>query len=226
MGRDGTGPLAAAGATPGAARAAPDSRYRIRMSGMQFVVDFVSALAWPIAIVVIVVFLRRPIVDILMQLASGLRRLRSGQSDAEFDRIAAQVKAELTATVSASGPASVPVLLRFAAVAEDEPAAAISKASGLVEAALRDLLGSTGKLVPVGSGDPTAIARFARDQGLVPESVVRAVDGVTTLRNAAGADPARVTRDHAVQYLALVDALLFAITAQRDRSISGQSQMR
>jgi hypothetical protein len=207
-------------------RAACHSRYRIRMSGMQFAVDFASALAWPIAIVVIVVFLRRPIVDILMQLASGLRRLRSGQSDAEFDRIAGQVKAELTATVSASGPASLPVLLRFAAVAEDDPGAAITKASGSVEAALRDLLGSTGKLVPVGSGDPTAIARFARDQGLAPESLVRAVDGVTTLRNAAAADPARVTRDHAVQYLALVDALLFAIAAQRDRSIAGQSQMR
>ena len=64
------------------------------MSGMQFVVDFVRALAWPLAIVVIVVFLRRPIVDILMQLASGLRRLRSGQSDADFDRTASQVKAE------------------------------------------------------------------------------------------------------------------------------------
>jgi hypothetical protein len=196
------------------------------MSGMQFTIDFVGALAWPIAIVVIVVFLRRPIVDILMQLASGLRRLRSGQSDAEFERAAGQVKAELTATVSASVPASLPVLLRFAAVADENPAGAITKASGSVEAALRDLLGSTGKLVPVGSGDPTAIARFARDQGLVPESVVRAVDGVTTLRNAAAADPARVTRDHAVQYLALVDALLFAIAAQRDQSIAGHSQMR
>jgi len=32
-----------------------------------------------------------------------------------------------------------------------------------------------------------------------------------------------VTRDHAVKFLALVDALLFAITAQRDRSIADQS---
>ena len=95
---------------------------------MQFVVDFVGALAWPIAIVVIVVFLRRPIVDILMQLASGLRRLRSGQSDAEFDRTASQVKAELTATVSAGAPASLPVLLRFAAATEDDPPAAIAQA--------------------------------------------------------------------------------------------------
>ena len=73
------------------------------MSGLQFIVEFVKALAWPVAIVAIVVFLRRPIVDILMQLASGLRRLRAGQSDTEFDRIAGQAKAELTATVSAGG---------------------------------------------------------------------------------------------------------------------------
>jgi len=196
------------------------------MSGLQFIIDFVKALAWPAAIVAIVAFLRRPIVDILMQLASGLRRLRAGQSDAEFDRIAGQTKAELTATVSAgSGQAVIPVSLRFAAAADDDPAAAIGRAFGAVEAALRDLLGSSGKLVPVGSGDPTALARFARDQGLVPESIVRAVDGVVSLRNLATADPSRVTRDHAVKFLALVDALLFAIGTQRDRSIPASSPM-
>jgi hypothetical protein len=196
------------------------------MSGLQFVVDFVRALVWPVAIVAIVVFLRRPIVDILMQLASGLRRLRAGQSDAEFDRVAGQMKAELTASVTAgSGPGAIPVLLRFATAAEDDPASAVAQAFGAVEVALRELLGSSGKLVPVGTGDPTAVARFARDQGLVPESVVRAVDGAVVLRNFAAADPARVTRDHAVKYLALIDALLFAITTQRERSISGRSPM-
>jgi hypothetical protein len=198
------------------------------MSGLQFIVDFVKALAWPAAVVAIVVFLRRPIVDILMQLASGLRRLRSGKSDAEFDRIAGQTKAELTATVSAGPPAGagIPVLLRFATVADEDPSAAIAQAFGTVEASLRDLLGSSGKLVPMGSGDPTAVARFARDQGLVPESIVRAVDGLVALRNVATADPTQVTRDHATKFLALVDALLYAITTQRERSIAGQSPLR
>ena len=197
------------------------------MSGMQFVIDVVRALVWPVAIVAIVVCLRRPIVDILMQLASGLRRLRAGQSDAEFDRIAGQIKAELTASVSAGGPGpgEIPVLLRFATAAEDEPASAVAQAFGSVDVALRELLGSSGKLVPVGTGDPTAVARFARDQGLVPESVVRAVDGAVVLRNFAAADPAQVTRDHAVKYLSLIDALLFAIAAQRDRSVSRHSQI-
>jgi hypothetical protein len=35
-----------------------------------------------------------------------------------------------------------------------------------------------------------------------------------------------VTKDHAMKFLALVDALLFAIAAQRDRSMGAQSQMR
>lgn len=194
------------------------------MSGLQFVIDFVRALAWPAAIVVVVVFLRRPIADILTQVAHGLRRLRAGQSDAEFDRVAGQAKAELTATVSAAAqrPEAVPALLRFAAATDDNPSAAFPQALGAVDAALRDLLGSGGKLIPVGTSDPAAVARFARDQGLVPESLVRAVDSVATLRNLAVADPARATRDHAVTYLALVDALLFAIAAQRDRAIAGQ----
>jgi hypothetical protein len=197
------------------------------MSGLQFIVDFVKAAAWPAAFVVVIAFLRRPIVDILMQLASGLRRLRAGKSDAEFDKIAGQTKAELTATVSsgAAGQPAIPVLLRFARAADEDPASAIAQAFGAVEVALRDLLGSSGKLVPVGSGDPTAVARFARDQGLVPESVVRAVDGVVALRNLANADPTQMTRDHAVKFLALVDALLYAISTQRERSIAGHSPM-
>jgi hypothetical protein len=89
----------------------------------------------------------------------------------------------------------------------------------------RELLGSSGKLAPVGSGDPTAVARFARDQGLVPESVVRAVDGVAALRGMVTADPARATREQAAKFLALTDALLFAITTQRERSIAGQPRM-
>jgi hypothetical protein len=201
--------------------------YRIRMSGLQFVIDFVRALVWPVAILAIVVVLRRPIVDILMQLASGLRSLRAGHSDAEFDRVAGEMKAELTASVSAAGAgaAGIPVLLRFAGVAEDDPASAVAQAFGSIEVALRELLGSSGKLVPVGTGDPTAVARFARDQGLVPESVVRAVDSAVALRNFAATDPARVTRDHAVRYLALIDALLYAIVTQRERSITGRSQV-
>src|SRR5260370_14944229 len=131
-----------------------------------------------------------------MRLASGLGRLRAGQSDAEFDRIAGQMKAELTASVSAGGSseAAIPVLLRFATVAEDDPASAIAHAFGAVEVALRELLGSTRKLVPVGTGDPTAVARFAPDQWLLPESVVPPVDGAVALRNLAATDPPRVTR--------------------------------
>jgi hypothetical protein len=198
------------------------------MSGLQFIVDLVKAVAWPAALVAVVAFLRRPIVDILMQLASGLRRLRAGKSDAEFDQIAGQTKAELTATVSAVAPGqpgqpAIPVLLRFARAADEDPASAIAQAFGAVEVALRELLGSSGKLVPVGSGDPTAVARFARDQGLVPESVVRAVDGVVALRNLASTDPTQMTRDHAVKFLALIDALLYAISTQRERSIAGHS---
>jgi hypothetical protein len=187
------------------------------MSVLQFVVD----LAWPVVVVAIVVFLRRPLVDILMQVASGLRRLQAGQSDAEFDRIAGLAKAELTATVSAGepGPGGIPALLRFAAAADDDPASAITQSFGAVDVALRELLSSSGKLVPAGSGDPAAVARFARDQGLVPESLVRAVDGLATLRNQAAANPARVTKDQAVKYLALVDAFLYA-ASPRERSIA------
>jgi hypothetical protein len=59
----------------------------------------------------------------------------------------------------------------------------------------------------------------------MPESMVRAVDGIVSLRNFAASDPARATRDHAVKYLALVDTLLSAIARQRDRFAVAQSRM-
>ena len=112
------------------------------MSGLQFIVDFARTLAWPLAVVALVMILRRPIADILRQLAGGLRRLRAGQSDAEFDRVVRQANAELTAAVSAgqAEPAAMPVLLRFGVLAQDDPAAAFPPALAVVEAALRDLL--------------------------------------------------------------------------------------
>jgi hypothetical protein len=185
------------------------------MSGLQFIVDFVQAVAWPIAIVSLVIVLRRQIAEILGQLASGLRRLRAGQSDAEFEQIVSQTRAELTATVTSGGssPASIPALLRLGVMADDDPAAAIVQGYASLDTALRALLSSAGKLIPTQAGDPTALARFARDQDLAPESLVRSVDQVAALRNLAASDPPRVTRDQAVKYLALIDALQFAIAS-------------
>jgi len=194
------------------------------MSGLQFIVDFAEALAWPLAVVAVVVILRRPITEILRQLAGGLRRLRSGQADVEFERVVGQARAELTASVSGGpDPAGIPVQLQYATLAADDPPAAFAQAFGAVEAGLRELLTASGKLTPTGSGDPTAVARFARDQGLAAESLVRAVDCVVTLRNFAAADPARATRDHAAQYLALIDTVLFAIARQQSRYAAARS---
>jgi hypothetical protein len=195
------------------------------MPALQFIVDFVQAVAWPVAVVGIVIVLRRQISEILGQVASGLRRLRAGESDAEFERIVAETRAELTATVTSGGTGSptVPALLRLGVVADDNPSAAIIQGYGSLEAALRDLLSSSGKLIPTQAGDPTALARFARDQRLAPESLVRSVDQVGTLRNLAATDPPRVTRDQAVKYLALIDALQYAIGTCRARAISGHN---
>ena len=48
---------------------------------------------------------------------------------------------------------------------------------------------------------------------------------LVALRTKATADPAQVTSEHAVQFLALIDALVYAIATQRERSIAGQSPL-
>src|ERR1039458_4066576 len=68
-------------AQPGNQHCATTSASFSGMSGLQFVVDFARSLAWPLAVVALVVVLRRPIVDILLQLAASLRLLRfAGQA--------------------------------------------------------------------------------------------------------------------------------------------------
>jgi hypothetical protein len=194
------------------------------MSGLQFIVAFVQAVAWPLALLGVVIVLRRQIGDILGQVASGLRRLRAGESDAEFERIVTQTRSELTATVTlgGSGSAGIPALLRLGVLADDDPSAAILQGFASLQDGLRELLSVSGKLIPTQAGDPTALARFARDQGLAPESLVRSVDQVGSLRNLAASDPSRVTRDQAVKYLALIDALMYAISTCQGRAISAR----
>ncbi len=190
------------------------------MSGLQFTIDIIRAIAWPVAVVVLIVVLRRPIAGLLAEITSGLRRLRAGQTDAETERISNQVRAELAAAATAAGPgpAGMPALLRFAVLAEDDPSAAIVQGYASLELALRDLLAATGKLQPTPGNDPAALARFARDQGLIPESLVRAIDEAGVLRGRIAGDPGRAQRGQALTFLALIDAALQVISVSRERA--------
>lgn len=60
-----------------------------------------------------------------------------------------------------------------------------------------------------------ALARLARDQGLISDETLTAVDGLSVLRNlAAHSSTDEIGAERAHDYLALADAVLFALKAK------------
>ncbi|MFL6129388.1 MAG: hypothetical protein ACJ73E_10035 [Mycobacteriales bacterium] len=77
---------------------------------------------------------------------------------------------------------------------------------------LRQILANTDYQSHAAAGGPTRLVREAASKGLVTEATVNAVDGVAVLRNlVAHGGVEDVSTDKAVEYLALVSAVLYAI---------------
>lgn len=91
----------------------------------------------------------------------------------------------------------------------EAPATAIIQAFSQVEQRLRELVGADGqKPVAVGA---VALARVAAGRGLISPEAVKSVEGIAVLRNMAAHARTRVSVDQAVDYLNLVDAVLYTL---------------
>jgi len=111
-------------------------------------------------------------------------------------------------TTSASTPPSL--VDELGRLAQASPNAAILEAHSRLEHELRELTKDlTADQRPRGV---VALARLALEQGLITPETLHAIEGVTTLRNlAAHGRQAEVSPERAMDYLALVDAVLFAL---------------
>ena len=61
------------------------------MDWLQFLASIIGSLAWPLALVVIVLILRRQLVDILRR----LKRLKYGEAEAEFGEKLEEVEEDI-----------------------------------------------------------------------------------------------------------------------------------
>jgi hypothetical protein len=88
--------------------------------------------------------------------------------------------------------------------------AAIIESFGRVETALRDLLAAAG--LDVSQLSVPALVREALARDLISPETASAIEGITVLRNlAAHGRAGAVSHDRAVEYLALVDAVLYTL---------------
>jgi hypothetical protein len=188
---------------------------------LAFVASLVHSLAWPAGVLAVVIVLRKPIGAAL---GRGVRRLKAGPVEVEFDQVKAEVREELASSPELT-EAQVPAPASQAAVpasslreelstlAELSPASAIGEASKRIEIRLAEMLDD--------SSDPPqrklairAMARLARERGLISDETLAAIEGMSVLRNLAAHSRDEIGLDRAHEYLTLADAVMYALRAK------------
>jgi hypothetical protein len=185
------------------------------VNGLAFIASLVRSLAWPAAVAMVVFVLRRPIG---IALGRGVRRLRAGPVEVEFDQELAEVREELRRNPELAS-SEVPELsagLRdeLARLAEVSPRSAVLEAFARIEARLTELLDSQG-MAPSQRVRAVTMARVAHSQGLISDETLAAVEGLSVLRNLAAHSPTDdIGADRARDYLAMADAVMYAMRAK------------
>lgn len=185
------------------------------MGWQAFVASLVQSLAWPAAVIVIVVFLRKPIRAALSH--ALLRRVKAGPIELEFDQLQAEVREELArspelAEAQVPGPA-VSLGEELSRLAEIAPASAVMEAFRRIEFRLNEMLDSPG-VSPARTMTGRALARLARERGLISDETLAAIEGLSMLRNLVAHAPSDIGVDRARDYLALADAVLYALRSK------------
>lgn len=183
------------------------------MTPLQFMASLLNSLAWPLAVVVIAVIFR---VQIRHLASRPLRRFRAGPVEMDFDRLLSEVEVDVERPLpapSGRGPKSEnPVIEELGELVTTSPVSAVMNAHAAVE---RELRGHVLRAVPDGNVSKMSMGqllRLALNHGVITPETANAVEGITVMRNLAAHGRANeVTRQRAQDYLALVDAVLYAL---------------
>ena len=184
------------------------------MNWLAFVASLVRSLAWPAGVLAVVIVLRKPIGVVLGQ---GVRRLKAGPVEVEFDQLQAEEREELARSPELA-EAQVPALdvsLRgeLSRLADIAPEAAVMEAYGRIERRLTEMLYGPGE-PPQRRPSSRELARQARERGLISDETLAAIEGLSVLRNLVAHSRGDIGVDRARDYLALADAVLYALRSK------------
>jgi len=179
-----------------------------------FVASLVQSLAWPAGVVAAVVFLRKPIGAVLGQ---GVRRLKAGPVEVEFDQLQAEVREELARSpelAEAKVPTPVGSLTEvLSRLAEVSPGMAVVTAYRHIEDRLNEMLDAA-DVRPRDWMGGRRLAKIASEHGLLSEEARAAIEGLSVLRNLTTHDGGEISVSRAREYLALADAVLYALNSK------------
>jgi len=181
---------------------------------LAFVASLVHSLAWPAGVLAVVIVLRKPIGVVL---GRGVRRLKAGPVEVEFDQLQAEVREELARSPELA-EAQVPALgvsLRgeLAGLAEVSPQAAVLEAYERIEVRLAEVLDSAG-VPPSSAMGGRALARLARKHDLISDETLAAIEGLSVLRDLTAHVGGDISVDRARDYLALADAVIYVLRSK------------
>lgn len=189
------------------------------MGVTEVIVELVKALAWPIAVVVLVLLLRPFLADRLTDFEAFGVRARFRELAQEAERSAEQT-AEANDESGEAETASddlAGVDEDLFAVAEREPTKAIIAAYERVMKEVAERLAEAGIGAPTSSSG-LQLARLAHDRGIVDESTADAIRSMAELRNLVAHGRKKVRSAEAVDYLAAADNVLYSLSRRTARS--------
>lgn len=192
------------------------------MDWMEFVASLVGSLAWPVAVVALLIVFR----PVLSELASGgVKRWKAGPSGVEveyWDRETTEVKAAIREQLAeGERPAALTdgsLSEELAAVIAASPSAAVVEAFSRIEIELRRIVVNAA----VASDDEVArmsarrLSLLALDHDLITAESANGIEGLAVMRNLAahGAANTELDESRALEFVHLTDAILFALRSR------------
>jgi hypothetical protein len=178
------------------------------------VASLVQSLAWPAVVAVAVIVLHKPIGAVLAQ---GIRHVKAGPVEVEFDRLQAEVREDLARSpelAEAQVPAPAASLREeLSRLAEIAPGAAVVTAYNRIEDRLAEILDSPG--APPHSGlSGWTLTKMARQRDLISDETVAAIDAMSVLRDLAAQSFGDISTDRAREYLTLADRVLYVLRSK------------
>lgn len=161
-------------------------------------VQLVQALAWPVAVVVVLLVLRRPITEAI----GRVHHLEHGATRVSFGEGVRAVQEELPAEV-ARRKIDAPLRSRLVELAASQPKLAVLEAWDVLEERLRQLARGANLELPEDRGRaPNELAERLRKAGLVSNATCQALVEMRLLRNKVKHwSRMRVRSDEALAYI-------------------------
>ena len=174
------------------------------MSTLEFIAALTAALAWPVALTVVVLLLRSYIPALLR----SLRKVKVSGFEIELERTKADVEAALsdeaaTAALEATPPPSPHAVA--------DPIGTVIRQYSRLERELKRRLSEAG-VADLDRRSGTQLVALGVKNGLFTEASAEAVRGVSVLRNlAAHGSASELTPEKVAEYEALIEAVIFSL---------------